>query len=124
MSLDIDRIKLILEVRLIGNKDAELRVVYVDEDIRNIKKTVLYSDSLNFTIKKGTEFSYIPHSIVIPTVNMTQNVKKISPYKYMNDVNRKYLLMILARNILKFITKFGKNPNSKIEYINDKWFFY
>ena len=124
MSRDIDRIKMCLEVRLIGEKDAELKVIYVDEDISKLEEDTLYSDYLNFTIKKGTELSYVPHSIIIPTIKNSHNFNKIITYKYMNDVSRKYILMVLARNLLKFIKKFGKNPDSKIVYLNDKWFFY
>ena len=57
-----------IEVRLIGEKDVELKVLYVDKDISKLEEDTLYSDYLNFTIKKGTELSYVPHSIVIPTI--------------------------------------------------------
>jgi hypothetical protein len=124
MYKDIDRIKLCLEVHLIDKKDAELKVIYVDEDISKLEEDTLYSDYLNFTIKKGTELNYKPSSIIIPTIRKIHNFDKIVSYKFFSDISRKYLLNLLASKILNFIGKFGKNPDSRIVYLNDKWFFY
>jgi hypothetical protein len=123
---NIDRLKLMLEIKIIGNRSVSFKVIFIDEDInKNNDNDTLYTFN-RFSITKGKEIYYTPFDFIIPTDILKDNFNKPSRYSFRCESNRKYLLKELSDNILKFIKNGStyNNPNSRVKYMKDCWFFY
>jgi hypothetical protein len=126
-TLDINRLKLCLQVRILDGKDVTFKIFYVDEgiDIKNKKNNIYVNMSNFFRIRKGEKLSYSALSLILPTDMIRDVFSHTYTHTFLSETVRELLLRCLVKDISKMINgTFEENPNTRIEYKNDYWLFY
>ena len=126
-TLDINRLKLCMQVKVLDEKDAIFKIFYVDEDIniKNNKNIIYVNTDQFFRIRKGEKISYSALGLVLPTDMIRDDFSYTYKHTFISEIVRELLLRDLVKDLSKMINgTLEKNPNSRIEYKNDFWLFY
>lgn len=125
---DKDRLKLVLQVTLVSTSRVFFKLVNIDDDAKKLKdKDIIHECNFTiFKIKKGDIVKYNPSLFTLPLSITNFNFKKMYSYTFASDQHRKVLLRGLSRELLNFVKggTFGYNPNSRVEFKKNFWFFY
>jgi hypothetical protein len=125
---DRDRLKIVLQVTLVGETTVYFKLMNIDDDAKKLKdKDIIYESTFTrFKIKRGDMVKYSPGMFTLPLSITNNNYKKMYHYNFQSNQHRKVLLRGLSKYILKFVQDgtFGHNPDSRVEYKKNYWFFY
>jgi len=122
-------IKMILRIKLIGQKSIKLKFVKVHPNILScVDDSFFYSKEQIFTFTKSSYLTLItPTRLTIPSYN---NSNRVSSYVFRNEDERYRTLVRLNKALLEFsysdhfklINKVY--DNNKIKYLNNNWIVY
>lgn len=123
-----DRLKIVLQVTLVGTTSVYFKLVNIDDDAKKLKdKDIIYDSTFNcFKIKQGETIEYKPSEFTLPLSITNINFNKLYCYNYSTDQHRRVLLRGLSKHLLNFVQggTFGFNPDSRVEYNKNYWLFY
>lgn len=123
-----DRLKIVLQVTLVGISTIYFKLVNIDEDAKKLKnKDIIYESKFNnFKIKKGDTIEYKPSEFTLPLSLTNINFNKYYVYNFSTDDHRRILIRGLVKHLLNFVQggTFGHNPNSRVVYRKNFWYFY
>lgn len=126
-TLNTNRLKLCLKVKLLYDRDASFKMFYIDEgiDIKN-KSNIIYENlDEYFRIRKGNEINFSSLALILPTDIIRDDFSYTYNHTFLTNIVRKQLLRNLVKDLSKMINgTFEENPHSRIEYKNDYWLFY
>ena len=122
----MDRLKICLEVILIGNLYIKINPILIDYKIHNFNNPILYICKNGFVFEKrynDTVYSF--NRLIIPPYVVTEH-KTSNFFTFNNNQVRYDALKKLANNLVEFTSSgfFGNNTKNRITFYENKWFVY
>lgn len=123
---DISRLKICIDVKLIGSSSIKLIPITIDYKIHSFYNSVLFVCKDGFVFeKRPDDITYLFNRLIIPPY--INNSKIIyNGFTFVDDQTRYNALKRLANNLVEFTGSgfFGINPYSRLLTHSNFWFVY
>lgn len=123
---DPKRLKLAIDIKLIGSSTIEISPVVVDHMIWEFPNKVFYICSDGYVFEKSETMRYGIYRLLIPYCVSEKQRKMIDNYTFTDDSTRYQFVKKLRNNFQEFAMSgfFGNNPTARVLTYKNFWFVY
>jgi len=124
--IDPDRLKLCIDIKLIGSSTIKISPVSVDYKIWEYPNMVFFISSDGYVFEKSEKITYSIYRLKMPYQVSQKQRKDYDVYTFTDDATRYEFVKKLKNNFEEFARSgfFGYNPKSRVLIFKNFWFVY